>query len=219
MPTAILKKPRRLNAHGRIWERGVAEPVSLEMAALLEDDERFQIKGFAAALRARAAGEDDEVIDPNAPKPLSNEDILAAIDLLDIDNDDSFLDNGLPNAVLVSEILEREISQEDIEKAMNSRARKAEQAARATQKQDAPARDRLTKPASQPSGKKDASKDKGAAKGVTIKRIPRDDALKTVEAVKAREAEEAAKAQADAASTIKSSDLNRADEDEEQVEV
>ena len=53
MPTAELIKPKSYNHLGRIWKQGEVVDITDELAADLEDNPRFRIRGFGAAREAR----------------------------------------------------------------------------------------------------------------------------------------------------------------------
>lgn len=161
MPTAELLKPKRLNYLGRVWEKGVPEPVDNETAALLEDNPRFKVKGFGEASRRRS----DEDEGPRRPSDrgafLSA--IRGAVDNLDVDNEDAFTASGKPHPLAVSEVLGYRITAEDIDAALKQKSKPA-----ATAEDLQP-----TKGAEGVNGKKGT---------VKITRVPRDKAEKAVAA-------------------------------------
>lgn len=147
MPAAELLKPRSLTAYGRRWERGVKVNVSEATADLLEDDERFQIKRSQKAVEevahlpeydipsnrpavrqtAQTADPEPLVEDPDEgaenPTGLTGKALYHAIrevvDDVDVDNDDNFDANGRPTAAAISALLETEVTEEDVAKALD----------------------------------------------------------------------------------------------------
>lgn len=131
MLTVTLKKPARLNAHGRTWERGVAVPVDLTTARLLAKNPRFEVNGLFEALDALAEGktlddlgisetpdtEDDGVAEPPAATDLFDR-IRAAADSLDVDNDDNFTADGKPTVAALEAILGEDITEEQRDAAL-----------------------------------------------------------------------------------------------------
>ena len=73
MPTAELIKPKSYNHLGRIWKQGEVVEITDELAAELEDNPRFRIRGFGAARGARATSGKpkgrDELIRRSATSP------------------------------------------------------------------------------------------------------------------------------------------------------
>lgn len=131
MLTVTLKKPARLNAHGRTWERGVAVPVDLTTARLLAKNPRFEVNGLFEALDALAEGktlddlgisetpetEDDDVVETPPAADLF-ERIRAAADSLDVDNDDNFTADGKPTVAALEAILGEDITEEQRDAAL-----------------------------------------------------------------------------------------------------
>lgn len=133
MPYATLLKPASLRIGNLSFEQGVRKPVTKALAEALEINPRFRVemrgdeeegaadvddlklKTKKTAVQARAAGPQDaeEVRDLADP-----DEVTDAIALLDADDDDAFLDSGLPNPAAVSKILGREVTAADIENAM-----------------------------------------------------------------------------------------------------
>lgn len=127
MLTATLKKPTRLNAFGRVWERGVAVPVDLTTARLLSKNPRFDVQGLFEALDALAEGKTlDELGIAEAPAPVEDDDegeteqeaelslsekIRAAADQLDIDDESLFTNDGKPTVAAIEAILGFDITE------------------------------------------------------------------------------------------------------------
>lgn len=156
MPTAELLKPVRLNYLGRIWEKGVREPIDNETAALLEDNPRFRVKGYAGA---SDRDDEDEV---RVRRPKSKADlavaIRAAVDELDVDDDANFTASGEPNHFAVSAVLGYQVTADDVSAAMKAKV----------------------KPAETEDDLEDLPKGKAARSNVKIKRVPREQAEKSV---------------------------------------
>ena len=55
MPLATLKFPRSLTTQGKMFKKGVSEPVSDEVAEILACDKRFEVKGLPSDQRADRA--------------------------------------------------------------------------------------------------------------------------------------------------------------------
>jgi hypothetical protein len=99
VPTAELIKPKSYNHLGRIWKQGVEVEITEELAADLEDNPRFRIRGYGASREARVA----------SGKPKGRDELHQAIrdaaDRLDIDNEAHFTVTGKPECQALSEIL------------------------------------------------------------------------------------------------------------------
>ena len=99
MPTAELIKPKSYNHLGRIWKQGEVVEITEELAADLEDNPRFRIRGFGAAREARVA----------SGKPKGRDELYEAIrdaaDRLDPDNEAHYTVTGKPECQALSEIL------------------------------------------------------------------------------------------------------------------
>jgi hypothetical protein len=102
MPTAKLLKPNSLNMGGRIWKRGVIEPVTIAVAIELLGNQRFLVEGLDPAAIA-----DRAVAKPVArPKGKTlNAVIMDAIDEIDPDDEAAYAANGLPTASAISKVL------------------------------------------------------------------------------------------------------------------
>lgn len=157
MLTVTLKKPARLNAHGRTWERGVAVPVDLTTARLLAKNPRFEVNGLFEALDALAEGktlddlgisetpdnEDADVVEtPPTPEDLFAR-IRAAADSLDVDNDDNFTADGKPTVAALEAILGEDITEEQRDAALTIPVARGK--LEVEQKPAAPARPRAIK--------------------------------------------------------------------------
>lgn len=162
MPTAELLKPNRLNYMGRIWEKGVKEPVDLDTARALEDNPRFKVRGFGESRSRRDDDEDDAPRRPNDRGAFLSA-IRGAVDNLDVDNEDAFTASGKPHPLAVSEVLGYRITAEDIDAALKQKSKPA-----ATAEDLQPTR-----------GAEGANGKKGTVK---ITRVPRDKAEKAVAA-------------------------------------
>ena len=99
MPTAELIKPKSYNHLGRIWKQGEVVEITEELAADLEDNPRFRIRGFGAAREARVT----------SGKPKGRDELHQAIrdvaDRLDPDNEAHYTVTGKPECQALSEIL------------------------------------------------------------------------------------------------------------------
>lgn len=69
MLSATLIQPARLNAYGRVWERGVEVPVDLDTARLLAVNPRFEVFGLEEAMEA-AEADAKPADEPAQPKGL-----------------------------------------------------------------------------------------------------------------------------------------------------
>lgn len=129
MLTATLIKPARLNANGRTWERDVTVPVDLTTARILSENPRFKVEGLFAAMEALAAGKTlDELGIKDAPEQDDDNDtednaealaerIRDAVADLDVDDEESFLEDGKPNPVAVSLMVGEDVTAEQVEAA------------------------------------------------------------------------------------------------------
>ncbi|WP_113155975.1 hypothetical protein [Nitratireductor sp. OM-1] len=170
MPTAKLLEPARLNYLGRLWEKGVEEPIDNETAAILDENPRFKVRGFAGST---ANFDDDDVITRPTTKDALGEAIREVVDALDVDEETNFTASGAPHPFAVASALGYAVSAADIKAAMGKGGTK-----------DATANDLV-------------DGDKGKARsGVKIKRVPRTDAAKHVAQAAQKEKASAAKAPA-----------------------
>jgi hypothetical protein len=119
VPTAELIKPKSYNHLGRIWKQGVEVEITEELAADLEDNPRFRIRGYGASREARVA----------SGKPKGRDELHQAIrdaaDRLDIDNEAHFTVTAKPECQALSEILGYPTSASDRDQAIGVIARKA----------------------------------------------------------------------------------------------
>ena len=96
MPTAELIKPKSYNHLGRIWKQGEVVEITEELAAELEDNPRFRIRGFGAAREARVT----------SGKPKGRDELHEAIrdaaDRLDPDNEAHYTVTGKPECQALS---------------------------------------------------------------------------------------------------------------------
>ena len=119
MPTAELIKPKSYNHLGRIWKQGEVVEITEELAADLEDNERFRIRGFGASREARVA----------SGKPKGRDELYEAVrdatDRLDIDNEAHFTVTGKPECAALQEILGYPVSASERDQAIGVIARKA----------------------------------------------------------------------------------------------
>ncbi len=117
MPTAELLKPATLHAYGRVWVRGEKEPIDNDLAAILEDNPRFRVRGFGT--------KDDDKAEAGPARP-KGQALLAAIreavDGLDVEDESSFTASGAPNVHAVSYALGYPVSRAELDKAMQTPA-------------------------------------------------------------------------------------------------
>lgn len=157
MPTAKLLEPVRLNFLGRIWEKGVEEPIDNETAAILDDNPRFKVRGYAGA------SDDEDDARPLRPKAKADLAIAirAAVDELDVDDDANFTASGEPNHFAVSSVLGYSVTAADVSAALKAKV----------------------KPAETEGDLSDEGAEKRKARSkVSIKRVPREQAEKAVAA-------------------------------------
>jgi hypothetical protein len=99
VPTAELIQPRSYNYLDRIWKQGVEVDITDEIAAELEDNPRFRLRGFGAARDAKVT----------SGKPKGHNELYAAIrgaaDSLDPDNEAHYTVTGKPECQALAEIL------------------------------------------------------------------------------------------------------------------
>lgn len=167
MPTAELLKPNRLNYLGRIWEKGVREPVDLDTARALEDNPRFKVRGFGES-NARRSDDDGPRRPVDRGAFLSA--IRGAVDSLDVDNEDAFTSSGKPHPLAVSDALGYRVTADDIDAALKQKLKPVE-----------------TDGDLQPVKGSKAAADKPKS-GVKITRVPRDKAEKAVAAAAKKDA-------------------------------
>jgi hypothetical protein len=112
VPTAELIKPKSYNHLGRIWKQGREVEITQELAAELEDNPRFRIRGFDAARCAPAEG----------GKPKGRDELHEAIrdaaGRLDVDNEVHFTVTGKPECHALSEILGYPVTATDRDQAI-----------------------------------------------------------------------------------------------------
>ncbi|MBY0560001.1 hypothetical protein [Hyphomicrobium sp.] len=115
MPTIELKKHRRLNVGGQIYEKGRELEVDDDTAELFSHDDRFKVSGYG-----------DETPKPVRVPPKSmNVKIREAADSLDVDVEKNFTDYGSPSADAISEVLRQKVVQADVDRALGIKAPKA----------------------------------------------------------------------------------------------
>lgn len=167
MPTAELLKPARLNYLGRVWERGVQEPVDLETARILEDNPRFRVRGFAEAEPRQA---DTAPVRADSTQILHAK-IRDAVDRLDVDDEEAFSASGKPQPAAVSAILGYDVTAEEIDAAL---ANPRKPAATAQDLDMAAKRERKS----------------ARQSGVKITRVPREKAEKALEQARKADADD-----------------------------
>ena len=125
MPTVELLKPKTMNTLGRIWKKGVEEPVDTATAVILSRSDRFRVRGLDPAM-AEAAALELAAADPEKPQTKSalGKAIRAVVDDVDVNDESNFQTNGAPSGAAVSALLGYEVSDEEVVIALNPNAAK-----------------------------------------------------------------------------------------------
>lgn len=108
MPTATLVRPKRLTVDGFTWEQGKPVPVSDEVALALVSNPRFRVEGLKGYAPAAAGPKR-----PSNQRVLMNQ-IRAAIDELEPEDEHAWAANGLPNRYALSFAVGYEVSMADL---------------------------------------------------------------------------------------------------------
>lgn len=111
MATVTLKKPRRLNIGGIVFHKGIPTEVTAELAAQLEDDDRF----------VSGNGADAKAVRKKTPVRVKTvaEQIREAVGEIDKDDKAAFTDDGRPLASVLSKELGFKVTQLQVDKALN----------------------------------------------------------------------------------------------------
>lgn len=125
MPTVELLKPKTLNTLGRIWHKGVEEPVDTHTAVILSRSDRFKVRGLDPAM-AEAAAIELAAAEPEKPKSKAalGKAIREIVDDVDTDTESNFQANGAPSGAAVTALLGYEVSDEEVVIALNPNAAK-----------------------------------------------------------------------------------------------
>lgn len=153
MATLTLKKPRRLNIGGTVFHKGVPTEVSAELAAQLEDDDRFVSGNGAEAKAVRKKT-------PVKVKTVA-EQIREAVEGLDKDDKANFTEDARPLASVVTKELGFRVTQTQIDKALNLKTKPVEKQKPKAEKDKLPAGN--VKILKKPEPKPDAPADPAAA--------------------------------------------------------
>ena len=128
MPYATLLKPASLRIGGLTFEQHVRTPVTKKLAEALEINPRFRVEhagddedGAAdvTGLKPSTPRHADPIVtlrgeeEPRSDVPV--EKIAEAIDALDVDDEDAYLDSGKPNPEAVSRIVGEPVTAADID--------------------------------------------------------------------------------------------------------
>jgi hypothetical protein len=124
MPMATLKYPRTLNKAGKVFVKGVSVPISNEVAALLNNDARFTIKGFDDPTEPGSAR---SVPGVSSGRPFVRavrlEHIRNANDTLDPDVTENYDITGKPSIAGLEKAMGWRPDQGEIDEALNVRKR------------------------------------------------------------------------------------------------
>lgn len=154
MPYATLLKPASLRIGNLSFEQGVRKPVTRALAEALEINPRFRVEmrdeeesGAADVadlkMKAKTVAQPKEEVPEEEPTGTDLDEVAEAIGLLDADDEDAFLDNGMPNPEAVAKLVGQPVNATDIARAMATELKKEDRRATATAAEIAATQDAL----------------------------------------------------------------------------
>ena len=122
MAEVTLLKRRRLNLGGVLFKRGETVPMEDHLAVVLENDDRFRVRGIRLTGDERRARAADGAADGDTDRRPMGDTLTAciaeAIDQLNTDDDDAYDRHGKPSLQSLSAILGYQITAQERDRAL-----------------------------------------------------------------------------------------------------